>query len=206
MLLWVVEWAPVPAARLARARRGDTPRPGDPAHPFCRRLAAPTVSRLDGLLSELAAQARNDVFNRGLEFALFALWEEYRAARPVRDCAAFHPRLAAAVRILSDPDEHPSQAELARRVGLSPYYLSALFQQQTGLTVPAYRNRLRLQEFFRRVHERPGIRLLDHALDAGFGSYAQFYRVFKNGIGLPPHQWRERFAGEVQSSRANGGE
>ena len=51
------------------------------------------------------------------------------------------------------------------------------------------RNRLRLQEFFRRLQAHPEIRLLQHAFDAGFGSYAQFYRVFTQALGVPPRQW-----------------
>jgi AraC-like DNA-binding protein len=107
----------------------------------------------------------------------------------VADCAAFHPKLETAIRILADPDDTPTQAELARRVGLSPYYLSALFRNQTGLAIPAYRNRLRLQTFIRRAQARPEITLLRHALDAGFGSYAQFYRVFTAHMGVSPRRW-----------------
>ena len=190
MALWIVEWRPGCLGRLQKARRRDVPAPADPAHPFCRRLAAPALQRLDGLLSAVAARDRADAFNRGLDFALFALWDEFCAAEPLADCAAFHPKLEAAIALLADPHSDFSQAELARRIRLSPYYLSALFQKQTGLSIPAYRNRLRLQEFFRRVHARPEIRLLQHALDSGFGSYAQFYRVFAAALGLTPRQWR----------------
>ena len=190
MVLWIVEWRPECLGRLRKARRGDVPAPADAAQSFCRRLAAPALQRLDGLLSSVAAQTRADAFNRGLDFALIALWDEFLAAEPLADCAAFHPKLEAAIALLADPHRDFSQAELARRIGLSPYYLSALFRKQTGLAIPAYRNRLRLQEFFRRVHARPEIRLLQHALDSGFGSYAQFYRVFAAALGLTPRQWR----------------
>jgi AraC-like DNA-binding protein len=186
MLLWIVEWQPACLARLKKARRGDIPAPAEPAHPFCRRLAAPALQRLDGLLSALAATARADAFNRGLDFALFALWDEFLAAEPAPDCAAFHPQLETAIALLADPHGNLSQVELARRVKLSPFYLSDLFRKQTGLTIPAYRNRLRLQEFFRRYHAHPEIRLLQHALDSGFGSYAQFFRVFSDAMGAPP--------------------
>ena len=189
MLLWIVEWNPRHLPRLRKARGRDAPAPGDPAAPFCRRLAAPALQRLDGLLSAVAARSRPDAFNCGLDFALLATWDEFLAAEPVKDCAAFHPKLEAALALLADLHQELPQARLARRVGLSPYYLSALFQKQTGLTIPEYRNRLRLQEFFRRLHAHPEIRLLPHALDAGFGSYAQFYRVFTDAVGAPPRQW-----------------
>lgn len=189
MRLWIVEWEPAALHRLLRARRGDTPAPADPAQPFCRRLAPPALQRLDGLLAAVAARDRPDVFNRGLDFALFALWDEFGAAEPVRDCAAFPPKLATVLTLLAEPGREYTQAELARRVRLSPGYLSALFQRQTGLTIPAYRQRLRLQDFFRRFHAHPEIRLLPHALDAGFGSYAQFFRVFEKTLGTSPRAW-----------------
>ena len=189
MLLWIVEWRPPGFARFLKSRRGDSPAPADPAFPFCRRLAAPALQRLDGLLAAVAARPRPDAFNRGLDFALFALWDEFLAAEPVENCPAFHPKLEAVLGLLADPERHLTQAQLARQVKLSPYYLSALFQKQTGLTIPAFRNRLRLQEFFRRLQAHPELRLLQHAFDAGFGSYAQFYRVFTQALGVPPRQW-----------------
>lgn len=200
MLLWIVEWRPGTLPRLQKARRQDVPSPGDPAAPFCRRLAAPALQRLVGLLSAVAARSRPDAFNRGLEFALFALWDEFRAAAPAPDCAAFHPKLEAVIGLLADPHQDLAQAQLARRVKLSPYYLSALFRRQTGMAIPEYRNRLRLQEFFRRYHAHPEIRLLQHALDSGFGSYAQFFRVFSEAVGAPPREWlRHRLAGRPAS-------
>ncbi len=192
MRLWIVEWKPGTLARLRKARRWDRPAPGDPVIPFCRRLAAAALHRLDGLLAATAALSRPDAFNRGLEFALFALWDEFLGAAPVADCAAFHPKLEAVLGLLADPDANWTQTQLARRVKMSPYYLSDLFRQQTGLTIPAYRNRLRLQDFFRRFQAHPEIRLLQHALDAGFGSYAQFYRVFAAALGVPPREWLRR--------------
>ncbi len=189
MQLWIVEWQPERLVALKKARRRDTPAPGEPAPSFCRRLTTPALQRLDGLLTTVSALTRPDAVNRGLDFALFALWDEFLAAEAVRDCPAFHPKLEAVLGLLGDLDQDLSQAQLARRVKLSPYYLSSLFQKQTGLTIPAYRNRLRLQEFFRRIHAYPAVRLLPHALDSGFGSYAQFFRVFSDALGVSPRQW-----------------
>ena len=199
MLLWIVEWGPEFLPRLRRARRRDAPPPADPAAPFCRRLAAPALRRLDGLLAAVAAQIRPDAFNHGLDFALRALWDEFQAAEPVADCGPFHPKLEAALALLAQPDQDWTQAELARRVHVSPFYLSDLFRRQTGLALPDYRNRLRLQEFFRHCHAHPEIRLLQHALDSGFGSYAQFYRVFAEALGQSPRDWLRQTAPELRA-------
>lgn len=189
LLAWIVEWHPRCLARLKTARRRDMPPPAAPAQSFCRRLGAPALQRSDGLLAAVAACTRPEAFNRGLDFALFALWDEFLAAEPVASCTAFHPKLEAAIGLLGHSELNLTQAQIAQRVRLSPYYLSALFRKQSGLTIPAYRQRLRLQEFFRRIHAHPEIRLLDHALAAGFGSYAQFFRVFTDALGASPRAW-----------------
>jgi len=189
LLLWVVEWQPPGLKRLRKFRRTDTPPPSDPLEPFCRHLPPVSLQRLDGMLTSVSAMTRVDAFNRGLEFALFALWDEFQAAASVTDCASFHPKLQAVLGMLADGTQPSTLTELARHVKMSPTYLSVLFQQQTGLTLPAYRNRLRLQDFFQRLHAHPEIGLLAHALDAGFGSYAQFYRVFTEALGVAPREW-----------------
>jgi len=49
----------------------------------------------------------------------------------------------------------------------------------------ACRNRLRLERFFAEV-DQGGNNLLEAALAAGFGSYSQFHRVFRELIGTTP--------------------
>jgi AraC-like DNA-binding protein/mannose-6-phosphate isomerase-like protein (cupin superfamily) len=188
MLLWIVEWAHGQLPRLHRARRRDAPPPADPAHPSAAGSPRPRCGGSTACCRPWPPSPGRCLQPRTGLCTICALGG-ILAAEAVENCAAFHPKLEAAIRLLADPDDSPTQAELARRVGLSPYYLSSLFQRQTGLTIPAYRNRLRLQAFFRRVHAHPEISLLRHALDSGFGSYAQFYRVFVHGLGIPPRQW-----------------
>ncbi len=188
LLLWIIEWRPACLPRLMRARKKDSPSPGSLGTSFCRRLKPSVVQRLDGVLTSVSAMKQADTFNRGLDYALFALWDEFLQASPVADCDAFHPKLETVLGLLSDPHRSFTLSELAARVQMSPTYLSALFQRQTGLTIPAYRNRLRLQAFFAAIHAHPEIGMLTHALDAGFGSYAQFFRVFTKAMGLSPRQ------------------
>jgi AraC-like DNA-binding protein len=70
-----------------------------------------------------------------------------------------------------------SGATLARKHGTSVSRLARVFKAEMGMSIVEHRNRLRLERFFRLVEAGHG--LLPAALEAGFGSYAQFHRVFR---------------------------
>jgi transcriptional regulator GlxA family with amidase domain len=71
-----------------------------------------------------------------------------------------------------------SGAKLARKHGVSVSRLARVFKREMGMSIVEHRNRLRLQRFFQLVDA--GQKLLPAALEAGFGSYAQFHRVFRS--------------------------
>jgi AraC-like DNA-binding protein len=66
---------------------------------------------------------------------------------------------------------------MAASVGISLSRLARLFKSELGQSLVTYRNRLRLERFFQLV-DNGETSLLDAALTSGFGSYAQFHRVF----------------------------
>lgn len=70
-----------------------------------------------------------------------------------------------------------SGVTLARRHGVSVSRLARAFKAEMGMSIVEHRNRLRLQRFFRLVEAGHGLSAA--ALEAGFGSYAQFHRVFR---------------------------
>jgi AraC-like DNA-binding protein len=81
---------------------------------------------------------------------------------------------------------------LASELGVSPGHLARSFKREMGISLVDYRNRLRLDRFFEAVQRRGGSsNLLDAALEAGFGSYAQFHRVYRKFLGATP---RDTFA------------
>jgi AraC-like DNA-binding protein len=111
------------------------------------------------------------------------------AGVPPRPPAPVHPAVTRARRIceqLSDAGEVAID-EIARRAGISGSRLSHLFQEQVGITPLQYRNYCKVQEFVRRWDgtERS---LLQVALEAGFGSYPRFHRVFSQVCGAPPRE------------------
>jgi len=74
---------------------------------------------------------------------------------------------------------------LARKAGLSSSRLAHLFADQLGITPLQYRNFARVQ-YFIRSYDGDERNLLGAALRAGFGSYAQFHRTFRQVCGTAP--------------------
>jgi methylphosphotriester-DNA--protein-cysteine methyltransferase len=63
--------------------------------------------------------------------------------------------------------------------------VSRNFHRDIGLTLIAYRTRLRLIHFIELV-ERGHRRFLTAAIDAGFGSYSQCHRAFQQAFDCTP--------------------
>ncbi len=78
---------------------------------------------------------------------------------------------------------------LARELGVSPGHLARSFKREMGISLVDYRNRLRIDRFFQAI-QRSGYsgNLLDAALEAGFGSYAQFHRIYRKFVGTTPRR------------------
>lgn len=105
-----------------------------------------------------------------------------------------HPRAVAQTEIVSRAvellrrDLRCTRAELARRLATTPSKLGKVFKAELGYSVTEYRNRMRLQRFLDSV-DLTGTNLLEAALSAGFGSYAQFHRVFRHLLGVTPRDY-----------------
>lgn len=97
------------------------------------------------------------------------------------------PIVERVLKLLVD-DPVASNQRLARAIGISPAHLSRVFKSDMGVSLVEYRNRLRVERFLRLVDDS-GRNLLDAALHAGFGSYAQFYRVFYKMVGATPREY-----------------
>ncbi len=89
---------------------------------------------------------------------------------------------------LLNADPNLDRRRLARRLGTTADKLGRAFKTTLGETLRDYRNRIRLSNFFSMV-DPAGRNLLGAALDAGFGSYAQFHRVFRQHLGCSPIEY-----------------
>jgi len=167
-------------ARPALAKLPDDPAP---------RVFAPDA--LDVLLklvdsARAVPNADPATFNAGLAFALLDAWNRHRAASPSEPVRRVHPAVERAARLLRDDAAPTTVHELAARVNMSPAHLSRLFKSQIGTTIGGFRNQQRLERFMRLRESGDAATLARTALDAGFGSYPQFYRVFKRLTGVGP--------------------
>ena len=99
-----------------------------------------------------------------------------------------HPAVTRAARLLSAPDGPSSTPRLVRRVGLDRNYLVPFFREQMGVSLVHYRNHARVQRFVKILAERNGRNALGASLEAGFNSYAQFFRAFHTVTGWTPSQ------------------
>jgi len=81
--------------------------------------------------------------------------------------------------------------QIAGELGISVSRLARVFKRDMGMSLVEYRNRLRLDRFWLLVDGgRPS--LLEAALAAGFGSYAQFHRVFRAQRQVTPREYLRR--------------
>jgi AraC-like DNA-binding protein len=163
----------------------------DPPGVFVRRLPASAANALDALLSRIVAGS-DEAVATGRLYAVLAAWDAWRTAEPARDRARLHPAVRASVQTLSGADPPPDLVGLARAVGLSPQHLSRLFLRETGVSVSRFRNEQRFRRFLDLCELQPQRSMLDRAIAAGFGSGAQFHRVFRELTGTTPAAYLDR--------------
>jgi AraC-like DNA-binding protein len=126
--------------------------------------------------------------NSGLQFLLLAAWRQHRLGMSTTSMN-LHPAVQRTLNLLEDHTEAVDLERLATDGGISQAYLSRLFHRQVGMPMHQYRATRRLQRFWHVWTKTPRPRMLDAALTAGFGSYAQFHRTFVEVHGCGPRQY-----------------
>jgi len=135
-----------------------------------------------------------DGLNAGLHHLLLTCWRLQQSGTGQHREVAIHPSISKAIAILSDEGWSGSFARLARECGMSEAYFSRMFADQVGTPLNRYRNSLRLSRFLEHRRTEPEKNILESVFAAGFGSYAQFYKVFKDAYGQGPRQCLSRSA------------
>lgn len=88
--------------------------------------------------------------------------------------------------------EEVTLEEVAKRVGLTRTYFSALFKKMTGETFVHYRIKKRIEEA-RRLLAVPTLTITDIAVQVGYEDYPHFTKTFKNFVGMSPSEYRASF-------------
>jgi AraC-like DNA-binding protein len=100
---------------------------------------------------------------------------------------------------LARAGDRRSLTEIAAALGVSIFHLCRVFRRETGTTLHAYRNRLRLAMALELVPRRRR-ELTDVALALGYSSHSHFTAAFRREYGVTPTslfepRWRSRTPG-----------
>ena len=100
-------------------------------------------------------------------------------------------------------DREPGMAgkEIAAALNITESRLGRMFKAFKGVSLVDYRNRLRLEKFVALL-DRGGSNLLEAALEAGFGSYSQFHRVFRARLHATPREYLRLAGGDRGAAKA----
>jgi AraC-like DNA-binding protein len=81
--------------------------------------------------------------------------------------------------------EPPSLAEIGRAAGCSPFYLSRTFSRETGLTIPQYLRKLRMERAAELLRSG-NYNVTEAALEVGYSSLSHFSQAFCQTMGVCP--------------------
>jgi AraC-like DNA-binding protein len=79
-----------------------------------------------------------------------------------------------------------SLLDLSSECGISSSRLSRLFNEQIGLSIVDYKNRLKLEHLISYINKHPEYSISEACYAVGFGSYSQFYKTFRQSYGISP--------------------
>ena len=189
--MWVLVFRPNFVRRHAHGGSRRVLRSADPGEIFCRQIDARRVELLHQVYQDAGGHGDLGASNAALGYALVASWQAYQFSSEPPPRVDVHPAVAKAARLISEADDAPKLEALARKAGLSPARLSRLFKQQAGISLTAFRQRKCVERFLRLYGRGARYTLLQAALEAGFGSYAQFHRVFRAVMRMSPAAYRK---------------
>lgn len=116
--------------------------------------------------------------------------------------AAAIARVTRIVRMIDERSEDGlTLGDLARQANLSPFHFLRTFEDLTGVTPHQYTMRTRLRRAVTRLVLEPA-KILDIALESGFGDVSNFNRAFRAEFGVSPRAYR---ATDRPAAPADGG-
>ncbi len=129
------------------------------------------------------------LLNSGLDYLLSYAWDVYQRSADISESKKMHPAISHSIRYIQNNERcAESVSTLSKACGLSESRFSKLFREQMGMSVPTYKNRVKLDRFIHLL-KSSSITLTEACYAAEFGSYAQFHKVFKDYFKVSPKEY-----------------
>lgn len=159
------------------------------------RLApARPLSRLVSRAAELLAGADSAAFEElAIQVLAQSIQMEHGIVRRLNDFESSSlARVTRVVRMIDNEPEIPHDLNRLAQIGqLSPYHFLRVFEGLTGTTPHQYLLRSRLRRAAIRLRKEP-TRILDIALECGFGDISNFNRAFRAEFSVSPRAYRSQ--------------
>lgn len=187
----------------------------NPSGSFCRRISLSSIKKLERVCESLcefntkkkvmspayyyAGQAfgfKNNseylhsdpvILNAGLFYLMTVGWHLFITEGAEEKKEVLNPSVEKAIGLLNTlPEKGFGLTSLAMECGISSSRLSRLFNEQIGLSIVDYKNKLKLQQFIDCIKNNPEYSISEACYMVGFGSYSQFYKTFRQSFGISP--------------------
>lgn len=161
------------------------------SRPSARAQAALNAADVSGTTETAGAAAAWEEISH--ELAVRAIRLAHQIDAPEKESSSTPSAIARVTRavraIERQMEQRLSLESLAVQARLSPYHFLRIFRQVTGLTPHQYILRTRLRESAVRMDNKRA-KILDIALDSGFGDVSNFNRAFRTEFGVSPRAFR----------------
>lgn len=162
---------------------------GNPCHLLAESVAHDLQAMAERTLQN---ELQPVMLNASLPLLAMTAWQMHQEAHAPQPGQDVHPSVQQAAMAIRQNPVDISLQEVATIAGLSLSRLSRLFKQQTGIAMVTYRQLQRLR-LFKDIYGQGHRHNMTHAaLAAGFGSYPQFHRVFKQFHSQSPQTYYQQ--------------
>lgn len=131
-------------------------------------------------------------YNIFLAHICLKVWHVFLGTIDESDSDMVPPAIEKCLHLLEDVTNLMTLENISTSVGYSASQLSRLFKKHIGISLVVYRQKKRLDYFENAMLQDVSKSMMTVALEAGFGSYAQFHRIFKKNYGYGPAEYLRR--------------